>query len=104
MSRIFLPNGGQIEIKTTWVSFEGSDGATNYYNNSKKETLLLEITTAGIVHISKQCQYTYYPPPTHSVDSAYDILIEQVKNLKPWQLKELKKKLEEFNAKTYSWK
>jgi hypothetical protein len=104
MSRIFLPNGGQIEIKSTWVSFAGSDGATNYYTNSQKGTLLLEITPAGIVHISKQCEYIYHPPPINSLDATYDTLSDQVKNLKPWQLKELKKKLEEFNAKSYSWK
>jgi hypothetical protein len=104
MSRIFLPNGGQIEIQNNWTSTINPDGSISYHTTDEKKSYLGIITSQGVVHLSSICRYTYYPPPIHSVDSAYNILRDNVKNLKPWQLKELKQQLQEFNAKSYSWK
>ncbi len=104
MSRIFLPNGGQIEMQNNWTSTINPDGSVSYHTNDEEKKYLGLISAQGVVHLTSICRYTYYPPPIHSVEMAYDILIDQVKNLKPWRLKELKQKLQEFNAKTYSWK
>jgi hypothetical protein len=104
MSRIFLPNGGQIELPENWISTTNTNGSVTYRKNDDEKTYLGTITASGIVHFSNYSGYKYYPPPIHSLDAAYHVLTDNIKNLHPWQLKELKKQLEEFNAKTYSWK
>lgn len=103
MSRIFLPNGGQIEVHNNgWTQTRGEDGTLTY--KDKDGNLLFTISVSGTVHFASGVSYTYYPPPINSLDDAYLIVSEQIRKLSWYKLRDLKAALQDFNAKSGSWK
>lgn len=107
MSRIFLPNGGAIEIHNQgWMqtNYDGGNTVYNVKNADGTTTFLGTITVSGIVHLTEACRYTYYPPPITNLDDCVKEIFTSMKLLKPWQLKKLKNELRSYNAKTGYWK
>lgn len=100
-SKIYLPNGGIIEIYNGWTQTRHEDGTIMY---KEDEELLLTISTSGTVITTSRLRHTYYPPKLADVNDASRIVLEQIKNVERWRLQQLKKALAPFNAKTANWK
>lgn len=101
MSTIYLPNGGRIVIHSSWKSTTDTSGNTVIRTHS--DEYLGTIQTSGIVHLSKECNHSYFPPAT-TLDSAFEVIKRDMQKLSFWQLKTLKTLVANYNTKSNIWK
>lgn len=103
MSKIYLPNGASIDIYNAWKSSESASGMITL-TEKETEKHLGTISPGGTAHLTSNCRHTYYPAPVNSLPLAYQAVMDNLRQLAGWQLKDLKKAMESFNAKEYRWK
>lgn len=106
MSKIFLSNGGTIEVYTPWKQTTNDDGTILLHDHGEGENrkFLGIISVSGVVHLTHQCNYRHYPPEINNKDKAFDIVSDSLKTFSDSKLRQLKKQLERYNAKTGYWK
>jgi len=104
MSKIYLPNGGQIIIhKENWSQTTDSNGNLTIKEQSSNN-FWGKITQYGVAHISNRCPHTYLPPEIKSITKAHAIINDNIKDLSHDQLVQLKRMLDKYNAKSGFWK
>lgn len=103
MSRIYLPNGGQIEVHEAWTSESLNNGGITYFKKDSNKTFLGEFSQ-GVIHLTNSCKHTYYPPVIHNIGEAARLVQEHIRQLKTWELRQLKHSLLQFDSKKGEWK
>lgn len=102
MSVIYLPTGAKITLHDGWTESVHPDGTRTYRKSD--QTYIGSISPHGVIHLSDVANYTYYPPGIDDIDAAFTLIVENKKKISTWKLKQLKKELEKFNAKSGYWK
>lgn len=101
MSTLYLPNGGRIVIHNGWKSTTDASGHVSIRKHD--DTYLGCIHTNGSIHLTNECNHTFYPAGT-TLDNAFEVIKRDVQKLSYWQLKVLKTLLSSYNARSYTWK
>lgn len=102
MSKLYLPNGGQISIQNGWKQTINADGSITY--RDPEGEFLGVISSSGLVHLSDKCMHFYYPPSVSSLDDAVTLITEHHRKLPSWKAKQLKSIFDGFDARSGFWK
>ena len=103
MATIYLPNGAKLVIPSGATVSLTENGCITYYSRDTEKTLLAYVFPSGAVHILNNALHFYYPPEINTPENALKIVLENLTNLSKWDLKKLKARLQDFDARTGTW-